>query len=225
MEVDPSALLVNSQDLGLLALNQARKQAELMYNFEFSRRLVTVTVDGVTGGSLSSAVLYGTNTVVDIKNIVDLGMFDSTGNLIPAEWTTISESLVRQREDNPSMEPRYVTDGWRSEGPVGRGRFVIANDTIYRFPKDSTASFDLGLEVYSFDYDWTDLNAAPQPWATHGSQYLLWQSVVFLNHRIKSFVPRQEGNLAPPTDLANAGLAAFREWDVYRYEQSRRHGR
>lgn len=68
-------------------------------------------------------------------------------------------------------------------------------------------------------------DATSDIWTTKGSQYLLWQLVVNLNLRFKFFVPRTEGNLAPPQELANQGLEAFKQWDIFKYEAYRRHGR
>lgn len=46
---------VDSQDLFLFAVNQVRRDAELIHDFEFSRKLVNLDVDGVLGGSLDDA--------------------------------------------------------------------------------------------------------------------------------------------------------------------------
>lgn len=313
-------LTLNGQDIALIALNQVRRQAELTHDFEFSRKLVTVSVNGVTGGSLSSAVIYGTATTVKVKSVIEAGLFDDDTNLRPVEWTTVSESLERQREDNSHFAPRYPTDGWARTGPAGLNRFDFTGTTIYRWPKDDQNNFTLGLEVYTFQDDWTGVDALtatgnPVPagadgaynpvlttfngrplylhedtgtntayfaywddtadqwqigaavgdsvtdfwaqagdfdtplagaytangtyintltltvapvedvWTIHASQYLLWAAIVHINFRFKEFAFRQEGNLPPPTQLAEAGLAAFVEWDSYTYEQNRRHGR
>lgn len=220
-------LNVNGQDLGLIALNTVRRRAELAWDFEFTRKLATVSVDGVTGGSLDAAVLYGTATPVEIKTIIEVGLFDDFGNLRPVEWTTVSESLERQRIENMRDVPRYPTDAWAETYPAGLGRFAFTGSTVYRFPKDSTATFLLGMEIYAATADWTgpQLNSVIAPWTTHGSPFLLWATVVELNQLFKHFVFRQEGNLPPPQAQADAGLEAFKQWDTFRFEQSRRHGR
>lgn len=228
LELGVADLTVNTQDLGILALNQVRKFAELNHDFEFSRKLVTVSVDGVTGGDLTTAVLYGTATAASIKTVIDVGIFDEDGNLRPIEWTTVSESLERGRLDNPAFVPRFPTDGQALGSPVGRSRVAFSGDKVYLFPLGASGeTFTLGMEVYTFTADWVigATEASTSPWSTHGSQFLLWQTVVHLNKRFKYFVPRTEGNLPAPTDLADAGLQAFKDWDTYRYEQSRRHGR
>lgn len=148
-------LTQNGQDLFLVAANHVRRQAELGHDFEFSRKLVTLTVDGEVGGSLDDAVIYGTSTAVNSKTVIEAGLFDSDGNLRPVEWTTVAEGLERQRLDNPHNAPRYPTDGWYESGPNGFGRFELAGSSVYRFPKDADHDFTLGLEVYTMADDWT----------------------------------------------------------------------
>lgn len=222
-------LTVLSQDLFLVAANQVRRQAELQHDFEFTRKLVTVTVNGVTGGSLDDAVLYGTATDVDIKSIIDVGLFDNDTNLRPVEWTTVAESLERQRQENPHTAPRYPTDNWYQSGPNGQARFDFTGSTVYRFPKDSSNNFTLGMEVYTFHTDWVagDLGGTPvtDTWTKYAAQFIQWGVIVHLNHLYKEFVARTEGNLPPPSQLRDEALAAFIAWDSGRYEQNRRHGR
>lgn len=67
--------------------------------------------------------------------------------------------------------------------------------------------------------------ATTDVWTTHGQQFLLWATIVQLNKRYKFFVPRQEGNLPPPTELADAGLAQLVDWDGTKFEGFRRHNR
>ena len=160
-ELTVDELIVNGQDLGLLALNQVRRQAELNHDFEFQRELVTVSVDGVTGGSLENAVLHSDGvTGVNVKSVIEVGLFDANGNLRPVEWTTVAESIERQRG-----EERYALPQWRAEDEtclsdrnVGLGRFAVAGSKVFRFPKASagtTITYALGFEVYAFSSEWT----------------------------------------------------------------------
>ncbi len=306
-------LTIAGQDMFLVAVNQIRREAELLHDFEFSRRLVTLTVDGETGGSLDNAVIKGTATLVKTKTVIDIGLFDDDDNLRPSEWTTVSEGLERQRTNRNYRIPRYPTDQDLRSGSCGPNRFEVSGNTIYKYGK-STTDFPIGLEVYSFSDDWTAgslnptavvtgtlspnltgtysyvgmLNGYPlfyvdgpdywiyhtgsnwivaavitsavdyfalastslspagtytaagaatgtatvaltstyqDDWTTYGHQFLVWGTVVFLNHIFKTFVYRQEGNLPPPEKLRDAGLASFIEWDAAKFETNRRHGR
>lgn len=49
----------------------------------------------------------------------------------------------------------------------------------------------------------------------YGASYLQWEIIIELNYFFKSFVPRQEGNLASPEKQRDAAWNAFLEWDSY----------
>lgn len=217
---------------GTVALNQARRNAELRIDFEFSRVLAYLEIDGSTGGSLDDAVVYGTQdevspTAVEIKSPVEVGLFDEQGNLRPIDWTTVAESLERQRIVTPGFYPRYPTDGQIESGLCALGRLAFSGQMVYLVPRNAAITLKVGIECYKFWPDWTTpvdaTDTQTNVWTTKGSQYLLWQTIVQLNHLHKHFVFRQEGNLPPPQELANAGLEALITWDINRYEQFRRH--
>ena len=50
-------------------------------------------------------------------------------------------------------------------------------------------------------------------WLNQRGPYLLWAGIVEVNHLVKEFVFRQEGNLPPPEKLAEIALETFRQWD------------
>jgi hypothetical protein len=301
-------MTVAGQDLSLLAMNEVRMQAELMHSFNFTRQLLTLNVNSVTGGDLDNAVLYGTSTTADIKQIVDIGQFDTNGNFLPGTWTTVEMGLNQQKQDNPGWGGiRYPTDGEAEAYPGGGRRFQVINDKLYVWPitGDPAETVAVAIEAYVFTADWTtlgltvtntasagdyffagtfnsypvfakadfsyflfwettadrwvlkttvpadtptgafwylsttsqsplgtytasgttgspvvtDATSASDIWLTKGAQYIQWASVVHLNHRFKGFVPRQEGNLPPPGELAAQGLQNMLTWDSYRYDR------
>lgn len=327
-------LTINGQDVGLLALNQVRRNAEMEHDFGFQRRLLTLPVDTITGGSLDDAVDAVTAVSYDIKTIVEMGTFDQWNNLIPCQWTTTEEGIERQREENPRWGIRYPSDGQYECLPIGQRRLTITNNQVFYWPKPATPStmINVGIEAYCFDTDWAAstttvvvtgttgvtafndtyyqvgeyggrtlwinsnpntisgpvgnilraiwydgsdwvistaadigsvatmnyayvLSNAASPagltflvsgtvtgtpvtsaitstvpatssvWTTKGSQYLQWAATDELNRYFKTFVPRQEGNVASVADLVAAGLDAMIKWDVFKLEGFRRHGR
>lgn len=325
-------LTIAGQDVGLAALNRARKRAELQHDFNFNRKMLTLAVNTVTGGSLDNAVLQGTSTHLEVKTILDIGTFDTDSNFIPQEWTTTEEGYERQREDNRFQGLRYPTDGEFLSEPLGGRRFTLTNNTLATWPKAEVAeTLTVGIDAFVFSTDflgtshlnvsgvtgvtdfnddyyfvgywgrkpffmntdpenktspiggvlrllWSDganwylstgndlnnggitnyahiVSTAATPvgltltphgtvtgtpfvsaffddyssnvdiWLAHGSEYLLWTVVDTLNRYFKTYVPRQEGNIGSPTDLAQQGLASFLEWDNFKYEAFRRHGR
>lgn len=225
---DPTTLTVAGVDQFLIALNLSRNNAQMNQPFEFTRCLVDVVVDNVTGGDLTTAVLHGMATPVEIDQILEVGLFDNGGNLRPVEWTTVGESMEEQRQDNRYPLPRYPTDAWLNSNPVGLARFVFSADQVYAFPRSTQAfTYNMGLEVYATPGDWVDDDYDDEfkPWTTKGSQYLIYNTVILLNQVIREYVGRQEGNLGPPTQLRDDGLNALRNWDILKFEQSRRQGR
>lgn len=225
-------LIVNEDDLALVALNQVRLEAEQLFDFGFTRKLLQLDVDGVTGGSLDTAVEYGTDTpVLGVKTVVDVGTFDSDGNFVPAEWTTTADSLNRQRSDSPYAMVRYPTDAQVVCGPNGQRRFTFTGNKMYFFPRTPNTVFTVGLEAYTFSRDWTEPDTATTAsdvgdiWLMAGHKYLQWATIVHLNNMYKHFVFRQEGNLPPPEKQVESALVALQLWDVGRYEQFRRHSR
>lgn len=317
---------VGGQNIALMLLNQIRLTAEMSHDFCFQRKMLTLNVDTVAGASLDDAVIQGTTTTVDLKTILEVGIFDVYQNFRPVEWTTAEEGEERTREENPFWGIRYPTDGQAASWPLGQRRYVIRGDQINLWPttQEPAQTIPLGIEAYVFSADWTvisntlqfsggspsginvqyyrfgqflgfplflsmdpsagptgtlfatwndgtqwlvttadkigalgtdyyslasisqnpagtythhgaytgtlvvtseDTDATSDIWTTKGSQYLLWQLVVNLNLRFKFFVPRTEGNLPPPQALADQGLETFKQWDIFKYEGFRRHGR
>lgn len=78
-------LTVNSIDLFLVAANNARRNAEMRHNFEFSRVRGTLSIDGVSGGSLADVVLSGsTITAIEVTGTLNpnaTGTYVLTGKL------------------------------------------------------------------------------------------------------------------------------------------------
>jgi hypothetical protein len=149
-------LMVNGVDLSLLALNNVRRTAEMLHDFEFSRKRVTVTLDGLDGGTLEDVVQAGSPTC-EVKTVIECGIYDDNWNVHPVEWTTVSESIERQRQMKPGFGPRYPTDGEATTGCYGMDlqRIAFCGNDIWCVPTMQKGQlFDLELEVYTFQQDW-----------------------------------------------------------------------
>jgi len=152
-----SDLVVNGVDLSLLALNQVRRQAEMVNDFEFSRRQVTVRVDGLDGGTLDDVIQAG-SPVCEVKTVIECGIYDDNWNTHPVEWTTVADSIERQRQIKPGYGPRYPMDGEATTGfyDAGLPRIAFCGNDIWCVPTGQKGQFfDLELEVYTFQPDWT----------------------------------------------------------------------
>lgn len=159
LDLDLADLTLNGEDLFLTAANECRREAEQTNDFEFSRRLIQLTVDGVSGGDLGDAVLKSDGTTaVNVKTVIEVGQFDNAGNFRPVEWTTVAESLERQREDSREVwMPRYPNDSYFDQQVCGLARVVFSGDSVFMFPKDSSNDYTLGMEVYTYADDWASV--------------------------------------------------------------------
>ena len=324
-------LMINGADLSLLALNNVRRTAEMLHDFEFTSE----ACDGDDGrderGDAWMMRCWRAVPTCEVKSVIECGIYDDEFNMQPVEWTTVAESIERQRQMKPGFGPRYPTD-WeattRSGGGLNGQRIAFVGNDIWCVPTMPGGTFDLELEVYTFQQDWTStsdsviveqltnptgangsywpygiynqrplyINILYGPpaalyviwwdgvgewrvtpmadlgkptvtnymgmtaqamvpggayvmhgswtatasagiavvemmpgsdtsdvWLTKGAQYLMWAGIVEVNHLAKEFVFRQEGNLPPPEKLAETALETFRQWDAFKYEQSRRH--
>jgi hypothetical protein len=138
----------------LMALNNVRRQAEMLHDFEFSRKHVTVTVNRRSGGTLLDAVQEGSPSV-EVKSVIECGVYDDNFNVQPVEWTTISESLERTRQVKPGFAPRYPTDSSMFLEHVGLPRIAFVGDDIWCIPTGALdEDFDLEIEAYTFQQDW-----------------------------------------------------------------------
>lgn len=115
LNVASSAFTVDSEDIFLGAANNAKTNAQLLHNFEASRVLATLSIDGVTGGSLASAVVAGnTNETLTV-----------TGTLSPNAIGT----YIRQGEF--SGYPLYILEG-------ATPFFIFYNSNLATYVLDST---------------------------------------------------------------------------------------
>lgn len=172
-------LMINGADLTLLALNNARMSAEMSHDFEFSRKHVTVTVDSFSGGTLDDTIQEGSPSC-EVKSVIEVGIYDDSFNIHPVEWTTISESIERQRQLKPGFGPRYPTDDNATTGfyESGMPRIAFEGNNIWCVPTGVRGDeFDLELEVYTFQQDWTStsdsviVEQVASPAAANGSYW------------------------------------------------------
>lgn len=118
----------------------------------------------------------------------------------------------------------YSTDRWIA---AHSDEFPSATPTVgFRLitTSDSPAGSYTNIGSITGAYSISD-GSIDDPWLVQGAQYLLWGSIVHLNFLRKTFVPRTEGNLPPPTTMRDEGLEILKQWDNNQYEQFRRHQR
>jgi len=80
-----AALTVGSVDLFLESVNNVRKNAQMVHNFEYTRMRATLDINGETGGSLEDAVFANGRTVVVTDNTYTTDNLESPWILVSAE--------------------------------------------------------------------------------------------------------------------------------------------
>lgn len=94
LEKTPADFLIGGTNLLLLAVNNAKKWAQQTHDFELCRTQASVTVSLSSGGTLSSAVLPGTSTAVDVKLIEAAYLAYGDGGLKPI-WFVDKKNQTR----------------------------------------------------------------------------------------------------------------------------------
>jgi hypothetical protein len=217
-------LTVNGVDLSLLALNNVRRKAEMLHDFEFSRKHVTVTLDGLDGGTLDDVIQEGSPTC-EVKSVIECGIYDDQWNVHPVEWTTVAESLERQRQVKPGFGPRYPAD-WEATTEyyeVGLRRIAICGNDVWVVPTGKKGDlFDLELEIYTFQQDWTADSDSILVSDVLGMDFVngpYWPYGIFNGRMLYLNVPN--GGVAPGTSgTANLRAVWYRpgEWMICRAE-------
>lgn len=226
---DPDAFNIGGVDLLNLAINNARRVAQGLHDFERFKCLVDVVIDGVAGGELDTAYLHGGDAeddLVEIYTIMEVGSYDeTTGEFASGTFTTYDNLKVRQRsmelsEYDPDI--RYPGD-WTPPRGI-RPNYVILGDRIFSQPLgESGEESTVGLYVVRYMGDVPSMeedNSDFEDWfMKKGGQWLQWQTIIELNHISKDFVFRQEGNLPPPEKMAALCWDAVLKADTYQFSQ------
>lgn len=167
-----------------VAINNARKWAERKHDFEFSY--------------VDPSIMLGTGR----KNLYDI-----EGNRIRTLKSVWYEGFPLDIITKRDLELRLLRKRHkRMSGlplQVGNWPLVVVNGHgIEMYPK-----LDSDVEVTINGYKWLDDYVAAEytDWLIeNGFDFLMWQAIIELNHIVKIFVPRQEGNVPPPERLRDA---------------------
>lgn len=221
----PADFVLNGQDLLLVALNNARKKAELLHDFNANRVQAEIQVDPIAGVDLSTAVLKGTSDAVSLKEFITFYLADPAGE-IPLYHHGKKSLAVWMKERNwnargryLSTEVRYPDDQYLRVLRIGPTEVFIHGTRVYIQPTQETTT-KLYIDGVKWMADYTsDSNS---DWMTsHGASYLQWATVCEVNYFTSSFTPNFDGNLSPPEKLREQALDLLVQWDSFQIEQGR----
>lgn len=209
---DVNFFIDNGEDLLIAALNGARLEAEQVIDFEYAKVYVDLEIDGTAGGSIHAATLHGGTDVVSIKTVLDANILLDNGELAGVSYVS-KTGLITGLRDWKGPGIRYPSDAEVRYSEENQYKLIQQGELLYFYPfgesgETATAVLDVirWMPEYDDDEDEDFL-------CKYCSNYLKWAAVVELNHLSKNFVPRTEGNLAPPTTLKDNAFAAMQDWN------------
>ena len=211
--------VVDGVDMLLDQINESHRDMQTQYDFQYSRVTVDALIDIQNGCALTPLPLHGTQNLVSVKKVLQPWATDASGNDRPLKfvdrdwqredlrerWYGIPTPFAPVQRDIPSYPTFYETYVVQ----MAQTLFLYPSSTVI-FPQNPVPIF---LDVIRFFPDYVDDDDNPDFLMQYGSDYLTWDVVCRLNVFNKEFVPRQEGNVAPPTDLRDAAWAKLIAWD------------
>ena len=220
-------------DLFLMAANNARKEAELMHDFEFTRVIATLTLSGNAGGRLADAVIAGDTTPSSwngIKEITALRRMRPNGTYIPLDFTRADIPVERERTELEFSDNLWPSNRYPSDADLlARGTassIVQRGHTLFLYPGFTEAASDTAVDLTIEGFAWLPEYAEVDPAASepedfivaHGYAFLQWAIICELNQIFQKFVPRQEGGLPPPEKQRDAAWQRLLVWDSYQVD-------
>lgn len=215
---------VNGNDLLLNALNNARRNAEKLHDWDCQlTEAYGVVSDGK--GTTANWKRVDDDSTVKVKQVQTYYLRDANGCLTPLYAQSRKHAATWAREHDGrrrfNLSSRYPGDAVERGFQFGSYRpgqksvydVYVFNRGFELHPKpvgDVTIQGDVfcWLDNYSDDAD-TDF------FTEHGSDYLMYAAIVECNLLVQTFIPQQEGNLSPPQKAADTALAALIAYDKY----------
>jgi hypothetical protein len=202
---------INGVDLLLLALNNARRQAERARSFRYSEVNATLSVAS-NGGALSAATIPGGGT---IKEIDSIQIPASGGDRFSIEFMTNDEWADRI-ERAIGRQPYDATKTLAQLGVTTRNPIAYQQGaSIFLYPASMfTFPVSVTMNVTRFLPDYT-ADADHDFFVDFAPDYLQWAGLVEMNKLWQQFVGRQEGTVdeASIKEHAAAALSALLIWD------------
>lgn len=169
---------------------------------------------GISPGTVlnvaGSTVIFNTGKIASFKTIRSAGFVQRT-HFSPIKVQQAQAQMIRSlRAQGLGMTPRYAGDEantfCQEKALTIEGRFGYVSPPSDRL--DIFVSGHVWMDAYVNDYD-TDFLLA------HGFEFMMWQTIIEMNHLILKYVARQEGTIAPPVAARDAAWDALVLWDAH----------
>lgn len=216
----PGYFVINSVDLLLQAINDSQQWMQQQYDFKYSDVSVDVSVDLTNGVPLSPQNLHGTSTPVTVKKVLRAFISDGFGGVRPIKyvsrdwqtadaaqrWQGIPYPFAPAQRDMPSYPTFYEIF------LVQQGNMLMVYPSAQVVVPQNPLPIFCDVIRYWPQYTGTESNT--DPFLQFGNDFLKWDSICRLNALTKEFVPRQEGNVASPTDDRDKAWNDLLVWDA-----------
>jgi len=212
------------QQLCMLALNNARKFAELQHDWRCEEVRVRATIPANSKVPMTALVDYwNAEETWDIKSLQSayIVVDDVTPeSLRPIEITT-AKSWARKQMDiddayaESEFETRYRGEAI-SDFNSRLSQLIIMGDDMFLYP-----AVDEDVDIVLDGYKWLaeyEKSTSVDFFTQRGTAYLQFAAICEANLLAKTFVMRQEGNIAPPTRERDENLAVLINHDSYSVE-------
>lgn len=227
LQVDESDL-VKGVDLLLMALNNARKAAERLHDWDCQRVTVASVATGGTG-VWQNAVLYGTETAVRLKT-PETFYLQQGDALLPIHHMSRlhGANKARERISRRLMdgEERYARSLDLNVIHNYAGNLRLPNVALLHGPNYTIEPIpespaNVVVDGYRWLDDYTDDTDFEDFFTQDGHDYLMWAGIVECNYLVQAFIPQTEGNLSPPEKARDRALEGLIEHDNFIQETGR----
>lgn len=217
----------NGVNLLRLACNNARKFAERMHDWEFTRQEVQVTTSATGLGNLSSAVLASDGvTSVSVKQPESFYL-NNNGTLVPLRHSNKKLGALKAREliskRTLDTSERYLADDtplFTSGAVFPNPYHVYIQGTKFQLEPRPTEAKLVNIDVFEWMDEYT-ADADTDWFVQHGADYLMYAAIVEVNFFNNTFTGNQEGNQDPPTRMRDDALQTLIEQDNFFIENGR----
>lgn len=166
------------------------------------------------GANTGVATVAATIGGVAVKRVAMVSL-PVAGDYEPIEFLTNDEYLGRLRRQigRQNYDP---TKGFSDLGVSFKNPLAYQNaNTLFLYPGNLTLPIVAQLNVVQFLPAYT-AGTDSDFFTQNGSEYLLWQGVLFANKWARRFIPKQENNVSETEiqGMADAALQAFITYDI-----------
>lgn len=185
------------------------------------------TAHGTNTGALTvaHAEFSSWNGIKEIKGILRQ---NANGTYVPIDFARADIPIERDRTVRELSDNFWPWNRCPSDADIlnirGDATVIQRRQSLFIYPTPvgvvpSTTPIPFILEAYAWLAPYTSLGltgaADPDFLWTYGAEWLKWKIVHELNYIFKFFVPRTEGNLPSPTDMAQSAWQNLVDWDAY----------